>query len=142
MKIRPFEITDFEDVVSLWVEAGLEFKPTGRDTPSRVKNLSQKENAVFLVAEDAGRIVGSVFGTHDGRKGWINRIAVAPDYRRAGLGCQLVQEVEKRLEPMDIVMFAGLVDADNLPSISMFIKCGYTRHDDIIYFTKKKHPGA
>ena len=36
------------------------------------------------VAEAGGELVGVVLGTHDGRKGWINRLAVAPAYQRRG----------------------------------------------------------
>jgi len=33
-----------------------------------------------------------------------------------------------------------LIDDPNPPSMNLFSKTGYTRHDDIIYFTKKKFP--
>ena len=53
--------------------------------------------AIFLVAVADKRIAGVVLGTHDGRKGWINRLAVAKEFRRQKVASKLVTAVETRL---------------------------------------------
>ena len=98
--VREFSLEDYDGVVGLWTAAGLSFRPNGRDRRDRVAAELERGVAVFLVAESAGRLVGTVLGTHDGRKGWINRLAVAPDCRRRGIGRLLVEEVEARLEAL------------------------------------------
>jgi len=50
--------------------------------------------AIFLVAAADQRIAGVVLGTHDGRKGWINRLAVAKDFRRQNIASKLVATLE------------------------------------------------
>ena len=75
--IRKFRITDYEDVVRLWSETGIHYKPNGRESLSRMEKEIQTGQAIFLVALADKRIVGVVLGTHDGRKGWINRLAMA-----------------------------------------------------------------
>ena len=74
IKIKIFEIEEYDQLISLWETSGLPFKPQGRDSKEKITNEIKLGNAIFLIAELDGDIVGSIFGTHDGRKGWINRL--------------------------------------------------------------------
>ncbi|HEC78731.1 MAG TPA: GNAT family N-acetyltransferase [candidate division WOR-3 bacterium] len=140
IKIRPLRIEDYDDLIRLWNEAGLPYKPEGRDRREKIAVELKHPTAVFLVAEKGGILIGSVFGTHDGRKGWINRLAVAPAYQRQGIGHRLVQEVERRFGKMGIEIIACLIEEWNKVSMTAFERMGYKRHSDIIYFTKRKGP--
>jgi ribosomal protein S18 acetylase RimI-like enzyme len=91
-----------------------------------------------LIAEKDGVLIGSAFGTHDGRKGWINRVAVAPKYRRQGIAEDLVRQVEHRLHGMGIRIIACLIEDWNEESMEFFERIGYKRHHDIFYFTKRE----
>jgi|LZCG01.1.fsa_nt_gb ribosomal protein S18 acetylase RimI-like enzyme len=140
VKIRELTVDDYDALCALWEEAGLPFKPNGRDRRERIAREIEGPCSVFLVAEDEGHLVGAVLGTHDGRKGWINRLAVLPAHRRKGIATALVSEVEKRLSERGIEIFAGQIEDWNETSMLLFERLGYTRHDDIIYFTKRKNP--
>lgn len=136
--IRPFRIDDYDAVVALWKDAGLPFRPRGRDARERIALEIERPNALFLVAESAGRLCGSIFGTHDGRKGWINRLAVSPEERRRGVAARLVAEVERRLEGVGIEISACLIETWNQDSMAVFEQLGFQRHPEIVYFTKRK----
>lgn len=136
--IRRFRIADYDNVLQLWRKAGLPHKPRGRDRRDRVTQEIEQTNAVFLVAEKDGVLIGSAFGTHDGRKGWINRVAVAPEYRRQGLAENLVRQVERYLRDMGIRITACLIEDWNKESMEFFENIGYKRHRDIFYFTKRE----
>ena len=75
-------MTDYENVIVLWEEAGIHYRPGGRESRQRMAGELKNGQSVFLVAEADKRIVGVVLGTHDDRKGWINRLAVAEEFRR------------------------------------------------------------
>jgi len=92
-----------------------------------------------LVAETNGKLVGSIFGTHDGRRGWINRLAVAPEFRRQGIARMLVAKVEKCLSELGIEIVASLIEAWNTKSMQAFERLGYKRHSDVFYFSKRKN---
>ena len=94
--IREMTIDDYDAVTRVWTEAGLPFRPRGRDRLEKMLMEMARGTAVFMVAEDGDVVVGVVLGTHDGRRGWINRLAVLPAYRRQGIACRLVREVEAR----------------------------------------------
>jgi ribosomal protein S18 acetylase RimI-like enzyme len=136
--IRKFMIDDYDALIKLWKSAGLPFKPSGRDRKDSIVRELKHGNALFLVAVKDGAIIGSAFGTHDGRKGWINRVAVAPPYRRQGIAARLVNEIEEHLGDIGIGIIACLIENWNRESMVFFEKAGYKRHDDIVYFTKRR----
>lgn len=137
--IRELKIEDYNALTALWEKAGLSYRPHGRDRREHIARELAGGCSIFLVAEEDGRLIGSVLGTHDGRKGWINRLAVHPDYRRRGIGRRLVREVEQRLEEMGIDIVAVLIEDWNTVSRTVFGKLGYYRHEDIHYYSKRKN---
>ena len=138
--IRKMTAPDYEEVIKLWQIAGLEYLPRGRDQRKRIDvELKRDENA-FLVGEIQGQIVAAVFGTHDGRKGWINRLAVHPDFQHHGYAVQLIRTVEQALEMQGIEIIGCLIEADNARSKEVFEKAGYGARPQIHYYSKKKHP--
>ena len=138
--ISSFRIEDYDRLISLWQDAGLPYKPKGRDRRECIDRELKTSAAIFLVAEREGKLIGSIFGSHDGRKGWINRLAVAPAQRRQGLGARLVREVEERLHDLGIEIIACLIEDWNTVSMEAFQRMGYKRHDDIVYLSKRKNP--
>jgi len=144
LRIREFRIEDYDRVIELWAEGALPLKPEGRDSRENIARQTRLPNAIFLVAEEGegGPIVGTVLATHDGRKGWINRLAVEAASRRKGIGARLVREAERRLEAMGMDILACLIEDGNALSMSVFERLGYKKHPEIIYFAKRKFPGA
>lgn len=140
MKIRKLRIGDYDKLIKLWQEAKLSHRPFGRDSRANIKQQIKLSYSIFLVAEINGKLIGSIFGTHDGRRGWINRLAVLPNYRQQGIGARLVNEVEKCLTKQGIDIVASLVEDRNKISMKVFERLGYKKHNDIVYFSKRKSP--
>ena len=136
--IREFRIDDYDAIVTLWTKAGLSYRPRGRDSRRRIENEIIKDTTFFLIAELDGKLVGSVLGTHDGRKGWINRLAVLPEHRRMGVAHALIAACEKALKKRGRRIICTLVE-DNPQSMELFKKEGYVKHDDIFYMSKREH---
>jgi N-acetylglutamate synthase len=132
---------DYDGIVSLWTRAGLEHRPTGRDSRHNLEREMADPEADILLAMVGERIVGTVIGTNDGRKGWVNRLAVDPDHRGKGVAQALVAEVEACFRDRSIGVFSCLVMADNDPSQRLFEGIGYDRHPEVIYYSKKTGPG-
>lgn len=138
--LRDMRPEDYDAVIALWEAAGLPFKPQGRDSREAIEHQLTLPTAIYLVAEFDGKIVGSVLGTHDGRKGWINRVAVHPEYRRKGIARQLVEAVERRCLKLGIKIFAALIEDWNETSMRVFERLGYQKHEDIFYYSKRQNP--
>src|SRR5271157_2547459 len=111
--IREFCIDDYDSVISLWEEAGIHYKPNGRESRQRMEKEIKSGQAIFLVAVADKRIIGIVLGTHDGRKGWINRLAVTKEFRRRNIASKLVSTVETKLNGLGIEVIACLIEPEN-----------------------------
>lgn len=138
--IRRMQPTDYDAVRQLWQVAELAIRPAGRDARRPVLEQLRLFPTTYLVAETAGRIVGVVFGTHDGRKGWINRLAVHPDYRRRGIARRLLDACEHALHAAGIDIIAALVEVGNDTSAATFRAAGYQSDVPVIYFRKLRRP--
>lgn len=140
--IRDFRIEDYDRVMELWAHGGLPLKPRGRDSRNNIARQVRLANVRFLVAEEGpgGRIIGTVLATHDGRKGWINRLAVDAGLQRRGIGAGLVRAAEGWLEAEGMDILACLIEDDNAVSMAVFEKLGYKKHPEIIYFAKRRFP--
>ncbi|NOH02579.1 MAG: hypothetical protein HND47_11805 [Chloroflexi bacterium] len=64
------------------IESGMH---VGRsDTPGEIQKKIQRDPDLFLVAEADGRLIGTVIGGFDGRRGMIYHLAVEKKFPRAG----------------------------------------------------------
>jgi ribosomal protein S18 acetylase RimI-like enzyme len=135
--IRQFSQKDYDKIIELWRNAGLTFRPEGRDSPAKINEQIKNVTTIILVAEFNGKIVGTVLGTHDGRKGWINRLAVDTEFRRKNVAKRLVVELESRFEKIGLEVVACLIEGENTASMEVFKKLGYEELN-VKYFSKRK----
>jgi len=139
-QIRALRVDDYDRLIDLWKAAGLEHKPRGRDRRICIEQEMAGPSSVFLVAEEKGEMIGAVLGTHDGRKGWINRLAVAPAHRRRGVGQALVDAAEERLVAIGIRIVTCLIEDWNTESMAFFEGIGYVEHRECVYYSKRMEP--
>ena len=135
--IRKLQPSDYDALIGLWKRAGLPYKPHGRDTQAAFEYQLSRPMTIYLGAFENDDLIGAVLGTHDGRKGWINRLAVHPDHRGRGIGRALVEAVEARLHERGIEIVAALIEDWNETSLEVFRALGYVRHPDIHYLSKR-----
>lgn len=127
--IRPFEERDTEAVVALWERCGLT-----RPWNDPRKDIARKlcvQRELFLVAERAGAVVGSVMAGYEGHRGWVNYLAVDPAERRAGLGRRLMHEVEARLRTLGCPKLNLQVRRDNPAALGFYAALGYGDDDSV-----------
>lgn len=134
---RRLTIDDHDAILALWQRAGLDsIRPQGRDSREAfAEQLARGQ--IVLGLENEGKLVACVVITDDTRKGWINRLAVDPAYRRQGLGAQLIAEAEKEMRAKGLKVFAALIESENTASLSLFQRQGYWTHD-IAYVSKRE----
>lgn len=132
-------IEDYNAIIKLWKLAGLPFKPKGRESKESIEKQMEAFPEFFIGAFHRKKLIGVVIGSYDGRmKGWINRLAVKPEYRRTGIAKRLIDLLEKALERQGAVVLCALIEAPNEESLGLFQRMGYTLHDDILYVSKRR----
>jgi ribosomal protein S18 acetylase RimI-like enzyme len=114
---------DHAAMLALWHQCGLH--PGASDTPDGIARKLARDPDLFLVAESAGGIVGTVMGSYDGRRGWINRLAVAPAHRSGGLARRLMEAVEHRLAALGCVKVNLLIEPANAAVQGFYERLGY-----------------
>jgi ribosomal protein S18 acetylase RimI-like enzyme len=88
--VRAFEAGDIPAVRALWAGTdGLGFGPG--DAPAELAAFLERNPDASSVAVIDDRIVGALLAGHDGRRGYLYRLAVAEAYRRRGVGARLVE---------------------------------------------------
>ena len=88
---------------------------------------------VLPLAED--RICGSLMAGHDGRRGYIQHLAVAPDRRRCGIGKELLGRCLAALLDVGIVKSHVHVLKHNRTGIDFWTRLGYVERDEIAMFS-------
>ncbi len=127
----------YEDILELWDEAGLPYKPEGRDTEENIERELEEQPEYWIGAYDGDELVGIVFGTDDGRKGWINRLAVARSHRDRGIGRRLVESLEGVFEEKGFKIWATLIEPDNPEGMEFFEHLGF-EDSNIKYYSKRE----
>lgn len=112
---------DYPAIRALWESIEKGVKVGRSDSPEEIAKKASRDPDLFLVAEDGERIVGSVIGGYDGRRGLLYHLAVAQDIRGQGLGGRLLEEVEIRLRAKGCLKCYLLVTLDN-PEVEEFYK--------------------
>lgn len=116
-------------------------RPTGRDSRSEFEKQLQ-QGQIIIGLEDGDKLIGVVLATNDTRKGWINRLAIDPEYRQHGYGSQLVHAAEDALRELGLKIIAALIEDYNDASLTLFRKLGYTAHPEVHYVSKRESSNA
>jgi ribosomal protein S18 acetylase RimI-like enzyme len=138
VKIREFSFPeDYAAVRSLWENAGPGIQLRQSDTPEEIHKKLMRDPDLFLVAELDGRMVGTVIGGFDGRRGLIYHLAVQASVREGGIGARLMDEVEKRMKEKGCIRSYLLVTKENEEAIRFYKKRGWSQMDNLLVFGKE-----
>lgn len=140
MEIRAFADADEEAVVALWTRCGL-VRPWN-DPHKDVARKKRVQRELFLVAEQGGRIVGSVMGGYEGHRGWVNYLAVDESQRRNGLGRALMAEVETRLRGLGCPKINLQVRNENRAALAFYARIGFAQDASVSLGKRLESDGA
>jgi len=127
--IREFGEDEGQVVLSLWQQAGDVVLST--DSLEEVQAAIHHSAALFLVAESEGRIMGTIIGTWDGRRGEFYRLAVSPEVRRRGVARMLVGTAEKWMAEQGCHRITALVEKDHPWATGFWTAAGYELHESM-----------
>jgi GNAT superfamily N-acetyltransferase len=133
---------EYEEILALWARAGLPARPDGRDAPEAFRKQHERglQRAIGICANRL--LVAVAILTHDGRKGWINRLAVDPEHRRMGYASALIEEAERWFnEEAGVEVSSALIHTHNEASRALFAELGYETID-VVYVRKLARPDA
>jgi ribosomal protein S18 acetylase RimI-like enzyme len=123
MNIREFRDGDRDAVIALWQACDLTrpWNPPERD----IELCRRSGHGTLFVAEAEGSIVGTVMAGHDGHRGWVYYVAVAPSRRRGGLGQALMKHAEDFLAAQGVPKIMLLIRETNRTVAAFYERLGY-----------------
>ena len=133
MVIRPFEPDDEASVIDLWQKCSLT-RPWNNPRLDIERKLKDSPQFLFVGTLD-GRIVSSVMAGYDGHRGWVYYLAVGPDYRKLGLGKQIMAHAEAKLLEIGCPKIDLMVRKSNAGVIEFYKKIGYGE-DEVITLSR------
>jgi len=139
MEIKTLTSEDYDIIIDLWKRAELSCRPNGRDSRNEICRQIKESNDLFIGAFENNVLIGVAVGSDDGRKGWINRIAVDPKHRRKGVARVLINAIEDALRKRGRKIICTLIEDWNKNSLKLFRKCDYVLHKDIFYLSKREN---
>ena len=122
--IRRFRPGDEDSVIGLWRECGL-LRPWN-DPRDEIAGNQKSVSGRLFVAASINEVVGSVMVGYDGRRGWINYLAVLPTHRRRGLGTMLMATAESYLAEIGCSKVNLQVRESNQGVVAFYAALGYS----------------
>ena len=130
VEVVPFEPQDYEQVMALWQGTeGL----TLRDVDSREAVLAYlaRNPGLSFVARAGDVVVGAVLAGSDGRRGYLQHLAVARLYRGQGIGRALAERVIEALRGAGVAKCHLMIRRENEPAKAFWEHLGWTGREDI-----------
>ncbi len=136
--LREFRFPDdYDAVMRFWqgIEKGI--RVGASDAPAEIQKKIQRDPDLFLIAESDHKIVGTVIGGFDGRRGMIYHLAVAASFRGQGIGNRLMSEVEARLRAKGCLKCYLLVLGDNVEATVFYEHLGWELMEGHLIYGKE-----
>ncbi len=135
MKIRRVKLEDMDKFIESYIKAYQELSDYKYQTKGDIKNyfkwLYKRDKDGFLVAEENRNFIGCVAGdsnwiNYEGKKVLeIHEIFVIPEYRKKGIGSQLLREIINYGMKKKIELAELWVGKTNYNAIQFYKKFGF-----------------
>lgn len=125
ISIREFNMNDYDAAFVLWKNSAPGIGIGRSDTRDEIAKKLRRDPDLFLVATHDEKLIGTVIGGFDGRRGIVYHLAVEYAYRQRGIGKRLMDEIERRLQAKGCLKSYLLVLPDNVEVIEYYRHLGW-----------------
>jgi ribosomal protein S18 acetylase RimI-like enzyme len=133
MNIRLLKLEDYAEVHQLWTNTDGMGMRSLDDSVQGIEKFLKRNPTTNFIAEENQKIFGVILCGNDGRRGYIYHTAVDCNYRRRGIGKQLVDAVINALREEEINKVALVVFATNETGNEFWQSIGFDKRDDLVY---------
>ena len=132
--IRPFQTEDEDALVALWKMCELTV-PWNNPHKDIARKL-QVQPELFLVGILGNSLIATVMGGYEGHRGWINYLAVHPDFQGKKYGQEIMISVETLLREMGCPKINLQIRRGNDRIKSFYQKLGFS-NDHVVSMGKR-----
>ena len=134
VKVRVMTPDDWDGVAAVW-ENHEGTNPVD-DSPEGFAKYLRRNPTTSFVAEDDGRIIGTILAGHDGRRGIFHHVSVLSEYQKQGVGKMLVDSAAEALRKEGINKVLLVVFKHNENGNAFWEHMGFTVREDLYYRNK------
>ena len=132
--IRVMKIEDYPQVHELWMRIkGFAIRSID-DSEEGVSLFLKRNPTTSVVSIEDGKVVGTILCGHDGRRGCMYHVCVDPDYRRRGIGKEMVVFAMNRLREEKISKVSLIAFTQNDIGNAFWRQIGWTKREDLNYY--------
>ncbi|MGC3971336.1 MAG: GNAT family N-acetyltransferase [Pirellulales bacterium] len=132
-------VADLSTVVRLW--AGMPGVGLNEmDELGPLEAYLRRNPGLSLVAFYGEELVGAVLCGYDGRRGYLDHLAVVPTFRSRGLGRSLVRRRSTELATLGILRCNIFLYVDNEPGRCFWQRCNWAPRSDLQTWQRSTKP--
>jgi len=130
MKIEKFKIEYYDEVVKLWIKAGI--GAGSSDSIDEVSRVLNRNPDLFLIGKEKEKIVAVVIGAFDGRRGYVHHFAVDLDYQNKGFGKIIMKALIEQFKKKNIHKVHLFIEKSNKRVVDFYTNLGWSVREDLI----------
>lgn len=131
---RAMTIEDYDQIYELWMHINGFGIRSIDDSREGIARFLKRNPTTSVVAEVDGKIVGGILCGHDGRRGCFYHVCVKPEYRRKGIGKQMVVFAMEALKAEKINKVSLIAFTTNDIGNAFWNTIGWTKREDLNYY--------
>ena len=133
-QIREMKTEDFDGIHALWMSIhGFAIRSID-DSREGVERFIRRNPTTSIVAEDEGKIIGTILCGHDGRRGCFYHVCVDEAYRKHGIGRAMAAAAMEALKKEKINKVSLIAFTSNEVGNQFWRGMGWTYRDDLNYY--------
>ena len=137
MQLRLLTMDDYNSIYALWSSTpGMGLRTLDDSNEGIERFLKRNPTTCFAALNDMESIIGVILCGHDGRRGYIYHMAVAPECRRLGIGTMLVDAALEALRQEGIHKAALVAYSTNEAGNRFWESIGFSERKDLVYRNK------
>jgi len=132
--IRLMTLEDYYNVHALWTSVPGVGLRDHEDSREGIAYYLRRNPTSCFVAGEKNKIIGVVLCGNDGRRGYINHLAVALEHRKRGIARALVNACRDAMRAEGIRMLSFVVFRENENGNAFWDALGATQRDELRYY--------
>lgn len=124
------KISDYDSVINLWRQTeNLSLRDA--DSKQSIESYLNRNSGLSFVALSGDKIIGAVLVGTDGRRGYLQHLAVSSEFRGQKIGKVLVEKSVDSLAAISVSKMHFFVHSNNVNAQGFYEKLGWFPRDEI-----------
>ncbi len=135
-EVREMHILDYSSVARLWQETD-EMLLREADSQENIQRYLDRNPGLSFVAvkPNCHTLIAAVLAGTDGRRGYVQHLAVDPRFRRQGIGESLLEKVTEALSKQGIDKTHLFVANDNAAAQQFYQRLGWQPRPEVSMYS-------